>query len=459
MGVITRGIKNTFRNKIRTISFSVIIAVSLGLAFSMSLANKAVDESNKKLRDDVGASLFVFPIGSLGSEMSFTNADADKIAKLRSVKEVIKTNTIVAQHPEEVEKNKKIDKQNSEKKNSKYETFSSSNEGSDPTSTSLFSAISEKDLSTTTHPLPFTPTIPGIAIEGSTASIDARGNKISPTDGRLPDASKLDEALVGKTLAEKNNLKIGSTFTIKDRTFKVVGVFDSGSIFENNRVIVSFIAMSTLSDTKDKLSSLIATAWSLETLDATKKDILKAMGDLVDVQPMQQEALQVANGLKSIATISFITLIVALIAAGLIILLTMLLVVRERTKEIGILKAIGATNFKIVSQFMIEALVLNSIGALVGLVIAALASNVLLDTLIAGNVRAESALPQGVTSLSPEPPVNTAQQLVQGIAIFVDWQFIVFGLVVALGIALIATIIPAFLIAKVRPAQIMRGDS
>lgn len=459
MGVITRGIKNTFRNKIRTASFSVIIAISLGLAFSMSLANKAVDESNKKLRNDVGANLLVFPIGSLDSEPSFTNADADKIAKLPSVKQVIKTGAIVVQHPGEVEKNKEIDKQNSARKDKKIETFSSSSEGFNLPSTSLRSAIDEKELNKSPNPLPFTPTIPGVVVEGSTANTDARGNKIKPTEGNPLDANKPYEVLVGKTLAEKNNLKIGSTFTVKDKTFKVAGIFDAGVVFENNRVIAPFATVDALNGNKDKLSSLLVAAWSLETLDTTKKDILKAMNDRADVQPVQQEAMQVAAGLQSIASISFITLVVALIAAGLIILLTMLLVVRERTKEIGVLKAIGATNFKIVSQFMAEAMVLNIIGAIIGLAIAALASNILLDTLIASNIRAESAIAQGVSSLTPEQPINAAQQLVQNITTFVDWQFIAFGLAVALGISLVATIIPAFLIAKVRPAQIMRGDS
>lgn len=458
MGVITRGIKNTFRNKTRTMSFSVIIAISLGLAFSMLLANKAVNESNRKLRDDVGASLLIFPQGALNGEATFTNADADKLAKLPSVKQVIKTTAIVAQHAEEVEKNKQIDKKNSEKKNKSLE-ISSSNDGAALPNTSLRSAIDEQALSKMPNPLQMTPTIPGVSIEGSTANIDAQGNKIKPIEGKLLDMNKLDEVLVGKPLAEKNNLKIGGTFTVKNKTLKVVGIFDTGAIFENNRVIAPFDTVYALNDSKAKMPSLLVAAQSLESLDITKKDILKAMNDSIDVQPMQQEAVQVAAGLNSIANISFITLIVALIAAGFIILLTMLLVVRERTKEIGTLKAIGATNFKIVCQFMVEAVVLNIIGAVFGLVMAALASNMLLGTLIAGNVRSEESTMPGVSSLVPEQPVHAAQQLAHNITTFVDWQFIAFGLIVSLSIALIATLIPAFLVAKVRPAQIMRGDS
>ena len=54
---------------------------------------------------------------------------------------------------------------------------------------------------------------------------------------------------------------------------------------------------------------------------------------------------------------------------------------------------------------------------------------------------------------------QSVQTLAEQITTLVDWQFLAYGLGIVMLLALAGTAIPAFLIAKVRPAQIMRGDS
>ncbi len=456
MSVIVRGIKNTFRNTLRTIGFSVIIAISLGLAFSMALAHQTVKASDKKIRENIGASLLVLPLGSAESTALLSDSDTDKLAKLANVRELVKITTMAAQRPDEAEINEKIKKENDEKNKNAF-TVSSENTTSLP-KTNLHSAIGQDQLKTDSQ-VPFKPSIPAIIIEGTTANTDSRGNKIVAVEGRSLDAHRPDDVMVGKALAKKNNLGVGGTLTIADKTFKIVGIFDTGTPTGDNRILAPFETVRTLKGDKKQVPIVVLVANSLEALAKLKSDTSAAMHNQVDVQVLQQDAAQIASGLKSVASISLITLVVALAAGGLTILLTMLLVVRERTKEIGVLKALGATNTKVVAQFMVEATVLTLIGAGIGLVFAVLASNSILGALLSGNIKQPGGVNPGGASAVYEQPVELARQVTEQITTYIDWHSIVYGLIATLGIALIATILPAFFVAKVRPAQIMRGDS
>jgi putative ABC transport system permease protein len=89
----------------------------------------------------------------------------------------------------------------------------------------------------------------------------------------------------------------------------------------------------------------------------------------------QDSLLDVYNQLTG-ATALVLTAIsfVALMIGGIGVMNIMLVSVTERTKEIGIRKAVGATKFNILSQFLIEAVVLTAIGGLAGLIVGEIAS-------------------------------------------------------------------------------------
>jgi putative ABC transport system permease protein len=92
----------------------------------------------------------------------------------------------------------------------------------------------------------------------------------------------------------------------------------------------------------------------------------------------QQEILDLSNEVTSVLT-TFLGAIagISLLVGGIGIMNIMLVTVTERTREIGIRKAIGATNEAILTQFMVESLTLTLIGGIIGLILGAAAGNVL----------------------------------------------------------------------------------
>ena len=74
-----------------------------------------------------------------------------------------------------------------------------------------------------------------------------------------------------------------------------------------------------------------------------------------------------------------------LVAGSVIIFLSMLMIVRERRREIGVLKAIGSSNAKISWQFVSEALTLTGMAAVVGVIGGIILSNPVLDALVSGS--------------------------------------------------------------------------
>jgi putative ABC transport system permease protein len=106
-------------------------------------------------------------------------------------------------------------------------------------------------------------------------------------------------------------------------------------------------------------------------VDAIHAALLKNHGGQEDFTVLKQdESLAVANTILNLITglIAGIAAI-SLIVGGIGIMNIMLVSVIERTREIGIRKAIGATNRQILSQFMVESLVLSVVGAILGVLI------------------------------------------------------------------------------------------
>jgi len=484
MGVVSRSVGNAFRNKVRSGAVVVILAVAIGLALAMLVSNQAVGGKVDSLKASVGNNLTVNPAGSrggLGGGNPLTAADLSKASAVENVTSVTGTLTVRLSN------------------SSSASTGTTSGSGSTSASgrggpgggfgasgtTSLESAVAPGAIgqrnnssggsstgSSTTAP---TFSIP-IQATGVAASTSATGAAINVTSGQqLSDfAATSTQALVGTTLAAKNNLKVGSTFTVQDRTMTVAGIFDAGDTFDNNSIYLPLAATQALTDQAGQLSSLTVVVNSIDNVASTQTALTAALGaGNVDVTAGSANLQSAISSLGSVQSISLIAFIASLVTAGLIVLLIMIMVVRERRREIGVLKAIGASNRTIGVQFVLEAMVLVVLGTVVGAVVAAFSSNAIVSALVAGNTSSPSAPTRaaggggggagfggggGGGFTRTRGALAGADQLIGTISTSVGWQTLVLGIVGILLIAAIGALIPALLTAKVRPIEVLRGE-
>jgi len=277
-------------------------------------------------------------------------------------------------------------------------------------------------------------------------------------------------AIVGMDLATKNSLSVGSTFTAYDKNVTVVGIFDSGNKFTNGGVIMPLKSIQVLSDQTDQINSITAQTDSIDSLSSVQSQIKTKLGDKVDVVSSQDSTESVITPLENIKSISLYSLIGSLVAGSIIIFLTMIMIVRERRREIGVLKAIGSSNLKVVSQFTVESLVLTLMSSALGIILGLIFSNPVLKVLVTNS---QSSATQAIGVPAAGGPgggfggraierlggsVASAQNTLNNIHAVVGWDIIFYGLLAAFAIAIIGSAIPAFFISKVRPAEVMRQE-
>lgn len=465
MSVIVRGIKNTSRNWIRSGAVVFILAIGIGLALSMLVANQAVNNKIHDLKTSMGTVLTINPAGSRGDEGGgepLTNAD---VATIKSVAHVASVDSMV-----------RMVLQNQDSDSNAVIRLRG---GAGPGKTNLQSAIEPGTLGRRSQSLnamgedgaPVSLPISGMGISGNR---DESGKEINITAGtKLPNTNE-NVAIVGKELATKNNLSVGSTFTAYDTTIKVVGIFDQGTKFENAGFAMPIATAQRLTGLNTEVSSVLATVDSIDNLNSTQSAISSKLGsNKADVTSTQQNVETAISSLESVKTVSIIGFVAAVIAAGVITFLIMLVIVRERRREIGVLKAIGGANRTIVSQFMVEGLVLVAFGALVGTGFALVSSNGIANALVSSNTSSSNDStapgngpmtnfgrgggPRRISFGGPDA-VNATSNLVKNVTTQVGAATLLYGLLTAFVIGIVGSAIPAWFIAKVRPAEVMRGE-
>jgi len=276
------------------------------------------------------------------------------------------------------------------------------------------------------------------------------------TSGRTLGAGESGVVLLSENNSKFFDVQVGDSVTIVNETFTVAGIYsptstetiqtlymnlsDAQRITNNTGYITSLKVFTTNADVVDGVASEISALHSELTV-TTQQQLLN---QLQMQQSMYEESLQSAQAsIASTQATATQEIIVVVAATSLIVLFVMLYTVRERTKEIGTLKAIGFSNRVVMSQFLIEGLLLSTIAGVVGIAIASFAAPTLSSLL----------LPTVGSTIGFGNMVNTAATQV---TLSTDLILLALGGAMALGV--LGTLYPAWRAAKIRPAEAMKYE-
>lgn len=175
---------------------------------------------------------------------------------------------------------------------------------------------------------------------------------------------------------------IGKQIQINSKTFRVIGVTktkgSSGFINYDKFVFVPLkTGMSVLFGGNSKLQSIYVTVTNTKIINNTMNDIGNLLLSLHKIDNVADANFSVNSSSDALSTLNTITNLLTLMLAGIAgislvvggigIMNIMLVTVTERTREIGLLKAIGAKRKDILKQFLIEAVVLTVLGGIIGI--------------------------------------------------------------------------------------------
>ncbi len=248
-------------------------------------------------------------------------------------------------------------------------------------------------------------------------------------DGRRLAPGAPNEIMLGERAADQLHARVGDSVEVRDHTFSVVAVYRTGTVYLDGGAI---LPISTVWEYERKqglytlLYVRVKPSADVKALTARIEEDHPDLATLVDLNDLGD----VDRGLEILDAANLGITLLALFIGGIAVMNTMAMAVFERTREFGILRALGWRTRRILQMVLAESLLLCIIAAAVGFVLA-----VILTQLI-------TFVPTIQAFISPEYTANVFLR----------------GLAVGVGVALLGALYPAWRAASFSPAQAIRYE-
>jgi ABC-type lipoprotein release transport system permease subunit len=421
VGAIKRGARNLTRSVVRALLVTGILALAVAVFVTMTSSARGIASQTRKLGAEVQTLIEVRAAGATGMGAGVEALPAEFFDPARAVDNVKAVEPYLFQRT--------IDRQAG-------------------TPISIFVGVNPGDtLRVASHGEVGSPRV-------------VAGRSLQPGDAGQP------VAVVGQGYATQYGVDVGEEFTLpperiltQDRaegsapleplTLRAVGIFDSGSAFGDAQVFLPLDIAQEAFDQEGRATHVFVTAASVDVVDQVEQDLREAFGSRADVISGQDTARTFADTLGAVQANTVASAVIAVAVAAAIVLFTMALTVRERTREIGVLKALGAAPGEIARQFLSESVVLALLGAAAGLGLFALVGTRLAGVLLP---QAADLLPS-MTFTGGEDPLSTLgidQSLTPVLAA------LTLGLALVLG--LLGSIYPLARALRLEPVEAMRDE-
>lgn len=464
MNVVTRGIRNALRSPLRSGAIVIMLAISIGLIVSMLVARSGIMD---KINDVKSQNATTVTINAAGVRGGFGGGNPLTAAQVKTITDMLHVASVVSTLTDQLGSSDTNLTPSLElgSLGKRFQRFDQSGGASGQGGVQIFTQGGGAMPQART------------TVTGTTDpnSVSTNGSKLTVQSGKTIDGSSSDlVALVGSSLASKNNLKAGNTFTAYGKTITVSGIYKTGNTFQDSGIIMPLKTLQTLTSQPGAVATVTATVDSSDNVSSVVSHLQSSLGSAADITSEAQRAEDTVNSLKGISTLATAGVIGAAAAGAIIILLAMIMIVRERRREIGVIKAIGGTNGKVITQFVVEALTITVIGGIIGFGFGVLVSGPMTKSLVASNssnpTSAASPIGQGGQSQfgnhaaiiqqsgGPGGAFRQLRSNVTDVTATVSTATLLSAAGLTLLIAIIGSAVPAWFIARIRPAEVLRTE-
>lgn len=307
------------------------------------------------------------------------------------------------------------------------------------------------------------PTVNGIST-GATHFTLSGGSTPTLSSGRTFQASDANAnvAIMSQTLATANSLQVGSTFTLKGKTLTLIGLYTTGQTFADNSLVVPMATMQNLFAVQG-VDSITAYAQSYEQVDVVAAKLRTTLGKAYDVVTEASNYTSTIDALNAAQNSIKLALIVSIITSVMVIIFAVFITVRERTTEIGTLKAIGASHWQVIRQFWGEVLALSAIAAILAVLLLATLGPVISQAFNISTPAAPATTTpgrfgggfgQGRSLFASQAATQLSNVHLSSATLNVQSLLIIVGL--GMGLAVLTSVIPSWYVARIKPAEVLR---
>jgi ABC-type antimicrobial peptide transport system permease subunit len=414
MRTVYRALRNVWRYKSRSFIIIAIVGLSLSIAITMLQANTAASAKSEQLKKEVATLLEIRAPGSAGIE-AVIPLNETIVDEVSDIPNVVKVEKYVG---DRLVENEKV-----------------------PPIIMLNGVVPGESLRLATLGQ-FVPTL----IEGRNFKEEDAGQKV---------------VVVGETYAKNHNVSVGGTIVLErlgakgdwqnverkaipPTEMEVIGIFSSGFAFGDNQIFLPFTTAQKLFQKEGQVTDVFLTVDTVENIPKVADELRARYGNSVDLLTLEDQAKTAGESLNQIQATSRMATILALLIGALLILFTALLITKGRTREIGLLKAIGASNADVSKQLMTEIFSLSLLGGVFALAINGLLGSILTNILL-------GTAAKGTGSWQP-----TESVVDQGISLGFSPAIVLITLGISIGFGLLGSIYPVIRANRMKPVEALR---
>lgn len=209
---------------------------------------------------------------------------------------------------------------------------------------------------------------------------------IENIDGALYSNESTNEVIIGKTASTNLDKKVGDTINLFGKDFTITGIYETGSFITDAGAFMSLSTLQNLTNNDNQVSNIAVKIDENANATEVGKAIETAYPTELSTTTAASMAGRMNNALNTIDTANWAISLLAIIIGGVGVVNTMVMSVFERTREIGVLKAVGWKEKRILGMILGESVVLTLIAAVAGTIVAVIGVVALLSVYFSGTI-------------------------------------------------------------------------